>query len=737
MVTVPPSAASLEPPVPTAVTGRRLRVMNVILSRGFAGSERAAVEACAALSRRHDVALVVRADHRDRSGVSLLDELEPGIQVFEVPPRWRTQRRLAEIIEQWRPDIIHTHLRRGTRYVARIKRQARHVSTLHLHLNGPHYLRTDALFCISEWQLATVPSSYHGRVFLVPNSLVSHPRLPPQRIRQLRAELGVGDDDFLIGGVGRLVSRKGFDLLLRAFAQAKLPRARLVIVGDGSERGSLQRLAGEGVRFEGFRRDVKDLYQAFDLFICPSQYEPFGRVIAEALDSGVPVIACESQGPRDIARRYPIDLVPIDDTAEMAAALRRQYDAGRRRIESDLSEFSLEQTAARMEQAYWAVLSAASAATGGESGFAAAPRLAADGTCAPPARVLFSPVSGPGGAGELMRCLIIAREIAKADPSADIRFLVNRHAVFRESVNFPIIDCDASPTRSTPQVLATIESFRPDVMVFDCSGRTSQLRAARRAGVRLVFSSRSPKLRWKAFRIKWMRLLDEHWIVFPTFVTGGLSRVERLKLRLFPHYGVRQFDTLFTPSEPQTRRAWLAGYGLQPEAYVVFVPGGRGEATRVAEPAELFIAAAREFVAATGQRTVVLTGRKTIAEAGDARLTLLPRVEPDEVQYLLAEALMVVSNGGSTMIHVLAHGRPIISIPLAGDQDRRIRRAVRLQIAATAERTPAAIARTAATLLHDPVRRAGMVRRTAELGIANGVGEAVAALLALARRRSG
>jgi hypothetical protein len=383
------------------------------------------------------------------------------------------------------------------------------------------------------------------------------------------------------------------------------------------------------------------------------------------------------------------------------------------------------------------VLSAASAAPGGESGFAAAPRLAADGTCAPPARVLFSPVSGPGGAGELMRCLIIAREIAKADPSADIRFLVNRHAVFRESVNFPIIDCDASPTRSTPQVLATIESFRPDVMVFDCSGRTSQLRAARRAGVRLVFSSRSPKLRWKAFRIKWMRLLDEHWIVFPTFVTGGLSRVERLKLRLFPHYGVRQFDTLFTPSEPQTRRAWLAGYGLQPEAYVVFVPGGRGEATRVAEPAELFIAAAREFVAATGQRTVVLTGRKTIAETGDARLTLLPRVEPDEVQYLLAEALMVVSNGGSTMIHVLAHGRPIISIPLAGDQDRRIRRAVRLQIAATAERTPAAIARTAATLLHDPVRRAGMVRRTAELGIANGVGEAVAALLALARRRSG
>ncbi len=735
MMIVPPVADSRVPPVAAPPVGRRLRVMNVILSRGFAGSERAATEACAALAQRHDVALVVRSDHRDRTGASLLDEIGPGIQVFEVPPWWRTQARLAEIIEQWRPDIIHTHLRRGTRYVSRIERTARHVSTLHLHLNGPHYLRTDALFCISEWQLATVPPAFHGKTYLVPNSLVSHPRLTPERIRQLRAELGATDDDFLIGGVGRLVPRKGFDVLLQAFAQAQLPHAKLVIVGDGSERRSLQRQASTGVRFEGFRRDVKDLYQAFDLFVCPSRYEPFGRVIAEALDSGVPVVACETEGPRDLAQRYPIDLVPIDDVEKMVAALRRHHAAGRKRVDSDLSEFSLEQTAARMEHAYRAVLALAPAAAGSGSGFAAAPRLTTAAAGAPPARMLFSPVSGPGGAGELMRCLIIARELAKADPTADIRFLVNRQAVFRESVNFPIIDCDASPTNSTAQVLATIESFRPDVMIFDNSGRTAQLRAARRAGARLVFSSRAPKLRWKAFRSKWMRLLDEHWIVFPTFVTGGLSRVESWKLRFFPHYGVRQFDTLFTPSEPQARSAWLASQGLEPGAYVVFVPGGRGEATRVAEPAELFIAAAREFAAATGQRTVVLTGRKNVTPSDDPNLVLLPRVEPDHVQYLLAEALIVVSNGGSTMIHVLAHGRPIVAIPLAGDQDRRIRRAVRLQIAETAERTPQAIAAVAARLLHEPERCAAMCRRTAELGIANGVGEAVAALLALARRR--
>jgi UDP:flavonoid glycosyltransferase YjiC (YdhE family) len=174
---------------------------------------------------------------------------------------------------------------------------------------------------------------------------------------------------------------------------------------------------------------------------------------------------------------------------------------------------------------------------------------------------------------------------------------------------------------------------------------------------------------------------------------------------------------------------------LQPGGYVVFVPGGRGEASRVAEPAELFIAAAREFVAATGQRTVVLTGRKSPPGCDDPRLTLLPRIEPGEVQHLLAESLFVVSNGGTTMIHTLAHRRPLVAIPLASDQDRRIRRAVRLQIATTAARTPTAIAAAAAALLREPARREALAQRIAELGITNGVGEAVAALRSLARRR--
>jgi len=87
------------------------------------------------------------------------------------------------------------------------------------------------------------------------------------------------------------------------------------------------------------------------------------------------------------------------------------------------------------------------------------------------------------------------------------------------------------------------------------------------------------------------------------------------------------------------------------------------------------------------------------------------------------------------MIHALAHRRPVVAVALAGDQDRRIRRAARLQIAVSARRDPAAIAAAAASLLLDSDRRVAIASRVAQLGIRNGVGEAVAALRRLARAR--
>jgi glycosyltransferase involved in cell wall biosynthesis len=93
-------------------------------------------------------------------------------------------------------------------------------------------------------------------------------------------------------------------------------------------------------------------FQAFDLFVSPSRREPFGRVIIEALDAGTPVVATDVAGPRDIARHYPIELVPTDDIAALAQALHRAYARPRTRLALDLSQYHVDNVARRILDAY-------------------------------------------------------------------------------------------------------------------------------------------------------------------------------------------------------------------------------------------------------------------------------------------------------------------------------------------------------------------------------------------------
>ncbi len=355
----------MTPTLPTGARRERLRILQVILSRGFAGSERAAAEACNALAPGNDVAIVLRQDHRNAAGASIRDYLEPGVAVIEVPARWRTRAALERALERWRPDIVHTHLRRGTRFVAQAAPPgAPHVATLHIDLNGRHFMRADALCCISRWQVERVArAGYRGAVFRIPNSLVPQPRVSSARRAEMRKLAGAAPDDFLVGGVGRLSDGKGFDVLIEAFRHARLPAARLVIVGDGGKRGRLERLAaGLPVTFTGFRDDAKDWFQALELFVCASRREPFGRVIIEALDAGTPVIASDAQGPRDIAARYPIELTRANDVEALVVALREAYGRPRSRLSVDLGEFHIDRVSEALLDVYHGLRDSAASA---------------------------------------------------------------------------------------------------------------------------------------------------------------------------------------------------------------------------------------------------------------------------------------------------------------------------------------------------------------------------------------
>jgi hypothetical protein len=111
-------------------------------------------------------------------------------------------------------------------------------------------------------------------------------------------------------------------------------------------------------------------------------------------------------------------------------------------------------------------------------------------------RFLFVPVSGPGGAGEYHRSLAVARALEQRWPGCRIRFVLNTSAPYTAASPYAGLRIEDSPTRSNAAVVDYIRNERPDVVVFDSSGRLAQYAAARDVGAGVVYVSSRPKTRW-------------------------------------------------------------------------------------------------------------------------------------------------------------------------------------------------------------------------------------------------
>jgi phosphatidylinositol alpha 1,6-mannosyltransferase len=121
---------------------------------------------------------------------------------------------------------------------------------------------------------------------------------PTRRSEQLRTEIGASDEDVIVGYVGRLAAEKELDLL-RAIEH--LPNHRLVIVGGGPEEQRLRSML-PNAHFLGVRHgtDLGRIVASLDIFVHTGSTETFCQAAQEALASGVPVVAPDAGGPRDL-----------------------------------------------------------------------------------------------------------------------------------------------------------------------------------------------------------------------------------------------------------------------------------------------------------------------------------------------------------------------------------------------------------------------------------------------------
>ncbi len=206
---------------------------------------------------------------------------------------------------------------------------------------------------------ARFPTFPAARLKALPNTVADHALLTRA---QACAVLRLAPDRFWFGSIGRLVSVKGCDVLLRAFAPLahELPRVGLALVGSGREEAALRALSheldiSEQVAFCGWRADVRNLLGAFEVCVFPSRGEGFGLAIAEAMVARRPVIASAVGGVPALLGGEALQ-VPPDDEAALTVAMRQLYeDPVRREAMGEAlrsrwqTQFSPPQFAARLQ----------------------------------------------------------------------------------------------------------------------------------------------------------------------------------------------------------------------------------------------------------------------------------------------------------------------------------------------------------------------------------------------------
>ncbi|MEB5967045.1 glycosyltransferase [Comamonas testosteroni] len=320
-----------------------MKILHIIPSANWAGTEKIAFSFANYQSQFHEVVIVIRTGNGfDRSFYQ--KKINEGIELLEIPSSIKSQAEINRYVARnlkFSPDIIHGHLGLGCK-IASFLKTPDNICIGHLHIRffAIHFQDMDAVVAVSPWQLRDIPEWYRGEKYLVWNFLPKEEDATHVEMSRFKKRYYISNNDYVIGTVARLHIEKGIDTLIRAFIEAGIPDAKLVIIGDGSHDDYLRELAEgrDDIVFTGFVDSASKYMKLFDLYVSASRADSFGLSVLEALSRDVPVIASATYGSKDILGNSD-NIFDIGDYRGLSCKMKKASINGLRQ-NVDLTRFS-------------------------------------------------------------------------------------------------------------------------------------------------------------------------------------------------------------------------------------------------------------------------------------------------------------------------------------------------------------------------------------------------------------
>jgi len=384
----------------------QIKVLHVITRLVVGGAQENTLYTAKLLNKQKFETLLVTGPSDNEPEGSLDAEAdEARIPLIKIPELVRNPHPVKDMIALWKLfclmkktkfDIVHTHCSKAGilgRIAAKLAGVPIIVHTPHGHVfYGYFNASVSWLFIVMERLVGTftdkiITLTERGKEEHIyyriakPEKFVAIPsgidirtlRSHAVDARKKREELGVRDEDFLIGTIARLAEIKGHKYLIAAMPEIirEIPQAKLLLVGDGPLKNELVRMCYElniidKVLFLGIRKDVPDLISVMDLFVLPSLNEGMGKVFLQVQAMGKAVIAADVGGVCEIVKHGENGLlIPPKDPRAIARACIELLKDPTRSTEMGLKgkaqvdkRFSVETMVEKIERLYDDVIAA-------------------------------------------------------------------------------------------------------------------------------------------------------------------------------------------------------------------------------------------------------------------------------------------------------------------------------------------------------------------------------------------